>query len=556
MRTSTPRFRRSAPAVLLLLCLGLLLACGPADDDGPGPGGEPAAPGEPVRGGTLVVGSIADLEGVNELIIPSSRVFLNIGYQMFLHLVKEQPDFEEHPSTFAPALAESWEWSDDHLELTFRLRDDIVWSDGVPVTAEDVRFTWQAQTSPEVAWNNAFIKEAIEDVEVVDPRTVRFHFSRVSPSQLMDANDGVILPKHAWGELPFSEWRTNTDFFTENMVVNGPFALERWVPQEEVVLVRNERYHEEGQPYLDRVVFRMIPERSNQVAQLLAGNLHVVVQLPITDLERVEQSGEARSEPYWHRLFSHVVWNTESPLFSDRRVRQALTLAMDREQIVDTLWGEFGRVSDSFIVRNNWAHDDSLEPWPHDPERARRMLAEAGWSDSDGDGVIDKDGLPFRFEVLTNQGNEERLDAVVMIKDQLSRVGIEVEVRSMEWNAMTDRLYDHDFESAISAWGMPTTLNPRYAFHSESMNGAENFSSYSNPELDALIEEFERLPTLEEGEDLLHRMQQIVHRDLPMTFLWESQRIVGVSNRLHDLNPNLIGIFWFLEQAWLEPPAG
>jgi peptide/nickel transport system substrate-binding protein len=550
------RFRRTAAAVLPLLCLGLLLACGPEGDDGRTRGGERAAPGEPVRGGTLVVGSIADLEGVNEVIIPSSTVFLNVGYQMFLRLLQEQPDFDEHPPTFAPALAESWEWSDDHLALTFHLRDDVVWSDGVPFTAEDVRFTWQAQTSPEVAWNSAFIKDDIEDVEIVDPHTVVFHYSQVSPNQLLDANEGVILPAHAWSELPFSEWRTNADFFTENMVVSGPFKLERWVPQQEVVLVRNERYYKEGLPYLDRVVFRMIPERSNQVAQLLAGNLHVMVQLPITDLPRVERSSVARIEAYWHRLYSHVVWNMRNPLFSDRQVRQALTLAMDRQAIVETLWGEYGRVADSFIVQTVWAHDDSIEPWPHDPARARRMLAEAGWSDSDGDGVIDKDGLPYRFEILTNQGNDERLDAVVMIKEHLSRVGIEVEVRSMEWNAMTDRLYDHDFEAAISAWGMPTTLNPRYAFHSESMDGAENFSSYSNPELDELIERFEGMADVEEAEPILHEMQQIVHRDLPMTYLWESQRILGTTQRLRDLNPNLLGTFWFLDQAWLEPPTG
>jgi peptide/nickel transport system substrate-binding protein len=558
MKQSTPSFRRTASAVLPLLCLvlafGLVFACGPGDDDATAPGGEATAPGEPVRGGTLVVGSIADLEGVNEVIIPSSRVFLNVGYQMFLRLLEEQPDFDEHPPTFAPSLAESWEWSDDHLDLTFHLRDDVVWSDGVPFTAEDVRFTWEAQTDPDVAWNDAFIKDAIEDVEIVDPHTVVFHFSQVSPNQLLDANEGVILPAHAWGELPFSEWRTKADFFTENMVVSGPFKLERWVPQQEVVLVRNERYHEEGLPYLDRVVFRMIPERSNQVAQLLAGNLHVVVQLPTTDLPRVERSNEARIEPYWHRLYSHVVWNLENPLFADREVRQALTLAIDRQEIVDTLWGQYGRVADSFIVQNVWAHDDSLTPWPYDPARARRMLTEAGWTDSDGDGVIDKDGLPFRFEMLTNQGNDERLNAVVMMKEQLSQVGIEVEVRSMEFNAMFDRLYDHDFEAAISAWGMPTTLNPRFAFHSASMNGSENFSSYVNPELDALIERFEGMADLEEAEPLLHEMQQIVHRDQPMTFLWESQRILASSERLRDLNPNLLGAFWFLDRAWLEPP--
>lgn len=502
----------------------------------------------------MVVGSIADLEGVNELLIPSSRVYSSIGFQMFLHLLDEQPDFEEHPPTFAPEIAESYEWSDDHLDLTFHLREDLVWSDGVPLTAEDVRFTWEAQTSPEVAWVNSYVKDAIEDVEVIDPHTVVYHFSQVSPSQLLEANEGVILPKHEWGELPFSEWRSNSDYFRENLVFSGPFGLESWTPQQEIVLVRNERYFEPELPYLDRVVVRMIPERSNQVAQLLTGRLHLVEQLPTTDIERVRESKVARLEPYWHRLYTHVVWNLEDPRFAEREVRQALTLAIDRQQIVDTLWGEFGRVADSPIVQNNWAHDDSLEPWPYDPERARRMLAAAGWSDHDGDGVIDKDGVAFRFEMVTNQGNQERIDAIVMMKEHLRHVGIEVEPRTMEFNALYGKLYERDFQAVVSGWGMDTSLSLRYAFHSDTVDGGENFSAYRNPELDALVDRMEGLASIEQAEPILHRIQQIIHRDQPMTFLWESQRIVGANRRLHGLEPNLLGSLWFLRRAWLEPP--
>ena len=312
----------------------------------------------PQRGGTLVTGSITDIEGVNEVMVASSRTFNDIGYQMFLHLLDEQPDFAKHPPTFEPELATSYEWSDDHLDLTFHLRDGVVWSDGVPVTADDVRFTWEAQRSPEVAWPSSYMKEMIEDVEVVDPHTVIYHFSQVSPNQLLEANEGVILPEHAWGPLPFSEWRTRADYFQEHLVVDGPFRLERWTPQQEIVLVRNEHYFDPDLPYLDRVVVRIIPERSNQVTQLLAGALHLVEQLPQPDVARVRASDVARVESFWHRLYVNVVWNMADPRFADRRVRQALVLGVDRQQIVDTLWGDFARVADSPIVQTVWAHAD------------------------------------------------------------------------------------------------------------------------------------------------------------------------------------------------------
>ncbi|HSL82530.1 MAG TPA: ABC transporter substrate-binding protein, partial [Thermoanaerobaculia bacterium] len=471
------------------------------------------------------------------------------------HLLDEQPDYEDHPPTFEPELATSYEWSDDHLELTFHLREDAVWSDGVPVTAEDVRFTWQAQTHPDVAWDSAFYKEAIEDVEVVDPHTVVFHFREIFPYQLLAANEGLILPKHAWGQLPFSEWRRNTDFFRDNLVVNGPYTIERWTPQQEIVLARNERYFDPDLPYLDRVIFRFIPEKSNQVTQLLTGDLHLVEQVPTTDIARIRASSRARLDAYWHRLYAVFLWNLDDPRFADRRVRQALTLAIDRQTMVDTLWGEFGRVATSPIVHTVWAHDDSIEPWPYDPERARELLAEAGWTDRDGDGTIDKDGVPFRFELLANQGNQERIDAVVMAQEQLRRVGIDARPRVMEFNAMIGGLMDRSFEAMIWGWGMPTDLDLRYAFHSGEIASGANYSGYRSAEVDRLLDEMAGLAEIREAEEILHEVQQVIHQDQPMTFLWESQRINGVSNRLHDLDSNLLSTYWFLRRWWLEPPG-
>ncbi|HUF77565.1 MAG TPA: ABC transporter substrate-binding protein [Thermoanaerobaculia bacterium] len=547
---AAPRRRAALPAGLLALSLALWAACGPAGE--PAPSGEGAAAG-PRRGGTIVVGTITDIETFNELLDTSSRAFHDVGYQMFLHLLDEQPDFTEHPPSFAPELATSWEWSDDHLALTFHLREDAVWSDGVPVTAEDVRFTWEAQTSPEVAWDGAYTKESIEDVEVVAPHTVVFRFSRVSPTQLLDALEGVVLPKHAWGKLPFSEWRRNADFFRENLVVAGPYRLERWTPQQEIVLVRNERYFDPEQPYLDRVIFRIIPEKSNQVTQLLTGDLHLVEQIPRTALPRVRASERVRVEAFWHRSYAFILWNLEDPRFSEAEVRRALTLAIDRQQMVDTLWGDLGRVATSAIVHHVWAHDDSIEPMPYDPARARELLAAAGWRDRDGDGVIEKDGVPFAFDLVANQGNQERIDAVVMAQEQLRRVGIDARPRMLEFNAMAQSLTEGSFEAMIFAWAMPTTLDLRYAFHSSEIGAGSNFSRYSSPEVDRLIEEMERLPEIAQAEPILLQLQQLLHRDQPMTLLWESQRVNGVSRRLHGLDANVLSTVWFLRRWWLEP---
>src|SRR6185436_340696 len=213
---------------------------------------------------------------------------LDVLRRLFLPLVEEQADYQDHPPTFLPGLAERWEFSDDHLLLTFHLRPNVLWSDGVPVTAEDVRWTWQAQLNPDIAWESAYKKALITDVEIVDPLTVRFHFQRAYASQMLDVNEGQILPKHAWGALPFAKWRDSADWFKAHMVVDGPFKVLSWTPQQEVVLGRNERYYDKTRTYLDRVILRIIPDQASLMTQLLAGDLDFVPQLAPADAPRVK----------------------------------------------------------------------------------------------------------------------------------------------------------------------------------------------------------------------------------------------------------------------------
>jgi len=336
------KIRASSFRALASLVFAALIAVGAAGCRGgeeTAPAAEQQAAG-PQRGGTVVTGWGSEPATVNELIVTSNSATNELLHILFLQLLEEQPDFEQHPPTLKPELARSYEFSEDRKTVTFHLREDAVWSDGVPITAEDVRWTWQAHRHPDIGWDNSFAKDAITDVEVVDPRTVRFHFSRVYGKQLLDINEGFILPKHAWEKLPFSEWRKNADWFKQHLVVSGPFTVASWQPQQEVVLVRNERFQDEGLPYLDRVVVRIIPDQSSQMAQLLSGDIDFIQQVSPTDAPQIQANPNLELIPYWFpRITVAVAWNNEHPLFSDPEVRRALTLAIDRQAIVDTLWG-------------------------------------------------------------------------------------------------------------------------------------------------------------------------------------------------------------------------
>ena len=548
MRGKLKLLRSAACAALLLAGAGLA-GC----DRGPDKPAAASAATGPRRGGTVVTGWNAEPAGVNRLIIPSLQVTNEMLFRMFLHLVEEQADFTDHPPTMAPMLAKSWEWSADHKVLTFHLRENVVWSDGVPVTAEDVRWTWQAETNPEVAWDNADSQQWITDVEVVDPHTVRYHFSRVYAKQFLDANEGMILPKHAWEKLPFSQWRQNGEWFKQHLVVDGPFTIASWQPGQQVVLERNPRYYEPGLPYLDRVVMRVVADQATALTQLLNGELDFVPQIAPADVPQVQANPRLQMIPYWFNLYVFVGWNNEHPLFKDPEVRRALTLAIDRQTIVETLLGSYGRVAASPILTSVWAHDRSLQPWPYDPNQARQILAAKGWKDTDGDGVLDRGGKPFAFELLSNAGNQLRTDATVMIQDQLKKVGIRATPHQVEFNSMVAQIKAAKFDASILGYSMDTSLDMRSNFHSAAIDVDSNDTRYRNPEVDRLIEQATAQPDVLAEKPYLDRIQQILHREQPMTFLWESQRLTAANQRVHNLKPTMNWTFFNLKEWWVEP---
>ncbi len=514
-----------------------------------GCGGERAGTPAPAPLPARAVGAtIADLSGVNELLAADIQFTTDILDQLFVQLLSEQADFTEHPPTFAPELARSYDWSPDHRQLTFHLRADAVWSDGVPITAEDVRWTWQAQISPDIAWSYADLKDAITDVEVVDPHTVRYHFREAYTTQLLDAIEGKILPKHAWEQIPFSEWRQRADWFRDHLVTSGPFRLAAWKPGEEIVLARNERYFDPAQPKLDRVVFRVAPDAASHIEQLLAGTLDFACGVTPADAARIAPREDLRIVAFDNRQYDYVCWNTLRPPFDDPEIRRALTLAIDRQALVDTLFKGYARVASSPIPSNFWAHDPALAPLPYDPAEARRILAAKGFGDRDGDGIVERQGKSFAFELSTNSSNRIRSAAVVLIQEQLRKVGIAATPRTLEIHALTEANRAHDFDATISGWAIDTTLDLKPYFHSTESAGGYNIGSYRNAEVDRLLEAARRTPTPQDALPDLLRIQQVLHAEQPYTFLWEPQRLCAVRSDLADVHPNAISAYFNLPE--------
>lgn len=534
---------RPFPAALALTFAVAAAGCGQPD----------AAETRQDKTTTVVVAFPVDMQGVNELTTQSTSIMNALVYfAWFLQLVEEQPDYEEGPPSFEPRLAKSYEFSDDRLRLTFHLRDDVKWSDGVPVTAEDVRWTWQAQTHPAIGWSSADAKKRITDVEVVDPHTVTFHFSRAYAVQLQDANIGVILPKHAWSQLPFEQWMENNDWFVEHLVVDGPFTLESWERQQRYVLKRNERYFEPGLPRVDRVVFQVTPDNSSQLALLRSGQAHMVEFIPPGVAATIEADPDLELLSHIPRYFSFIQWNVSRPMFATKELRQALTLGIDRQEIIDALHYGYATLASSPFPSNLWAQNKDLKPWPYDPARARAILDAQGWIDTDGDGIRDRDGQPFSFELVTNSESQVRVDLVVMVQEHLKRIGVEVRPRSMEFNALLVPLRKHDFDATFQLLAIDTSLNMSYFFHTDAIDDGYNWGMYSNPEVDRLIDAINAQVDQLAAKPLYDQLQELLHEELPMTYVYEARRLSGVDKRLHDVDPNALNSFFNLRHWRLE----
>jgi peptide/nickel transport system substrate-binding protein len=523
---------RSHASKLLVLC-SLVTACapGPADLEGPSD--------------AIIIGIQTDVQSWNPFLAEDATNAEILGL-IYPSLAVEQVDYQTHPPSFRPALAASWEYSADGLALTVRLRSDAVWSDGVPVTARDLLFSWRVQTSDELGWVWSDITASIDRVEALDDTTVRYHFTHRYPYQLMDVNDGPIVPAHRWEEIPLDAW-AETDW-APLVVSAGPYNLASSRPQQEIVLVRNRSYSEPEKPRIGRLIFRVVPSKTTLFTQFLAGTIDLMNGVPPSEVPRVQADPGLALTVFSDRSYTHVCWNLRRPLFSDPLVRRALAHAIDRQTLIDVVYEGFARISSGPVLSTMWAFNRELESPEYDPSAAAALLAEAGWSDSDGDGTLDRDGEALAFEILAPTESETRQDVALMIERDLGRIGVKVSPRFIEWGAAQAALDNGDFDAYVNRWIEPTQVDLGEIWHTAPAGAPSfNYGGYSDPEVDRLLEAAASAPDFESQKPLLDRIQELIVADQPYAFLVENSRLVGLNARVLGADINDGSIFFNIE---------
>ncbi|MCK6526019.1 ABC transporter substrate-binding protein [Myxococcota bacterium] len=520
-----------------------------------GEGKAPEADAGPVDGDMLVVDIGLD---------PGHLVPIVLPYQVsgqISHLVDLGPTerrFDAGRLEFRPDLALAPERSEDGLTVTYRMKPGAVWEDGTPVTARDFAFTWEMTCDEAVASNWLGDCKAFADpkapVEVVDDRTARVAFRTLRDPLLQDSVlHRTLLPRHVLESADRKTLRGHD--FGRAPLANGAFRVERYDPDREIVLVPNPKSGVRSRPHLSRVVFRVVPEYTSRVIDLESGAIDLLPDLEVGDLQRIRRDPRLDVVKIGHNSLAYVGYNLADPLFADPRVRRALGLAADVDAIVRSVYtaGDetlavraVGTVSPAF----QGAVPGDLEPLPHDPGRAKALLAEAGWADTDHDGVLDRGGKPLAFRLLLQASAAAERKVATILQAQWKGAGVAVEIEAIEENAFIGRIREKRFEAMIWGFGAEPRLEESIKFHSGS-RGQYNWGGYRNPEVDAALEARLAARTPEEVLEAVHRVQRLVYADQPMTFLVWKPDLVAIDRRFRGVAWDSYSPYLDLEKWWV-----
>ena len=494
----------------------------------------PRADSGPAYGDILVEGSIGDASNLIPL-LASDAASHNISGMIFNGLVKYDKDVN-----VVGDLAESWDISKDGLVITFHLRKGVKWHDGAPFTADDVLYTYKVTIDPKTptAYAEDFLR--VKKVEVIDRYTFRVTYAKPYAPALTSWG-AAILPRH------LLEGRDITKSPLKRYPIGtGPYRFKEWVTGQKIVLVSNPDYFE-GRPYIEGYVMRIIPDMATMFLELRARGIDRMDLTPLQYTRQTENrffSWNFNKYRYLSFSFTYLGFNLKHPLFKDKRVRQAVAYAIDKDDIVKGVLIGLGKAATGPYKPGTWAYNPNVKQYPYDPAKAKALLTEAGWKDVNSDGVLEKDGQPFVFEILLNQGNEVRRKSAEIIQKRLAQVGIQAKIRTVEWSAFVKEfITKRKFDATILGWTIPMDPDLYNVWHSSKMGPEElNFVSYANPEVDMLLEKGLGTFDQKERKRAYDRIQEILAEDQPYVFLYVPDALPIFNARFRGIAPAPIGI--------------
>jgi peptide/nickel transport system substrate-binding protein len=527
----------------------LLAGCG----EGERAADSAAVPDSLRYGGTVVVAALNEINSMNHFASTDETSQDFQGFVLFTPLIR----YDENLAP-TPYLAESWDTVTTRsggLVLTFSLRDDVKWHDGVPTSAYDVKFTFDRIKAPRTSYRYASLLQLYDSAVVQDSFTVALYLRRY-PGYMDPWRRISPMPEHLLGDVAPAQLGHHP-FGTESPVGNGPFRFVEHRTGDRWVFEANQDFAESlgGRPYLDRLVYRYIPESTTRLAEFLAGEVDLYLVVAPDRVAEIEARPETRVITYENRNYAFVVWNGRRTFFQDPAVRRALTLAIDRQRIVDVARQGLGRVAKGPVPPFHWAHHAELEPLKYSPDSARMLLELAGWVDEDGDGVRENDVNKASFELVTNVGSPTREQILTLVQADLAQVGVDVSVRLQEAQSLGADIMDPErrFDASVLGWSAEFNLDDRILFACSQLDGQFQWASYCNPRVDEILDRVAITEDRSRALPLWHEYQEILQWEQPYTFLYYDVRANAVRERVRGVEMDIRGDFISVKDWWIAP---
>jgi peptide/nickel transport system substrate-binding protein len=507
-------------------------------------------------GGTLIDATIGEPSGLIYMVAGESAAGA-ISSNIFNKLLKYDKNLD-----LEGELVESWQVSSNQKTITFKLKPNLKWSDGKPLTSADVLWTWQAVTDEKTRSPYASDFQLVKKVETPDALTFSVTYDQAYAPALDSWAGLQILPKHL-----LQGQDLHTTAFARKPVGSNYYKLDSWTNGENIKLSRNPS-SVLGQAKIDKLVTRIIPDSSAQFLELMADNIDNMGLDPIKYARIIPARPELRQKLALYKelgnSYTYMGFNLKRKPYDDIRVRKAINYAIDKQEIIDGVYLGLGiDIASPYKPGTRWSNPD-LKPYPYDPQKAKALLKEAGFTDTDGDGILERDGKPFSFEILTNQ-NKEREKSAVLIQRRLKNVGIQANVRAIEWASFISRfIKTGDFDVVILGWGLGLDPDQFNIWHSsQQAPGQFNFIGYNNPNIDKLLEQGRTELNLDKRQKIYHEFARVLLEDSPIVYLSAGyglsaihKRVKGIDNPAPPAGVGWNTYDWYIPEPLRRPESG
>lgn len=525
---------------------------------------EPESIINPKSGGELFIAIKNDVDFFNPLYSNDINSGL-INDLIFSALTYSEFNVDSGRLVYYPNLARDWRISDDKKSITYYLKTNLKWSDGEKFTARDVYYSYLLYTHPEVMSvrydvERFFIHDKNQKIlpsksfQIKNDSIITFNFSFPVDDPLF-VTGLPILPEHIFKKIPFNKiFKSDVN---SNPIGIGLFKLENYSRQHQIVLVRNDSSNYDKIPFIEKLIFKVIPEYNSRINQLKNGEVDLLTDIRPEDVEILKRNyKQIIIERIEGRDYDYIGWNNidhitlkrsdgktirPHPLFGEKEIRLALTLAINRKEILEGYFGEFAKLAEapiSPIFKKYF--NEQLKHIPYDPKEAKKLFEKHGWRDTNGDGIIDKNGIPFKFKLTIATGKPQREFAATIVKRDLKKIGIYVEIETLETSLFFSKLFERNLDAWIAGWTIPLDLDLEPFWGSDLTKNFFNVAGYQNPEIDIIFSSLKEVKSENERIELIYRFQEIIQNDQPVTFLYWIDNIIAYNKKLKNVKLNPI----------------